>query len=121
YHITGMDDHPTDIAELVNGNRVKIHKAGQVKIVASQAGDGVYTAAVPVTQVLTIKPRQVTAIAAPAAVEVAFGTEFAAISKPGTVQVTFSDGQTVALPVTWAPGNYNGRQLGVYQSEGSLY
>ncbi|RYZ79160.1 MAG: hypothetical protein EOP06_27715, partial [Proteobacteria bacterium] len=63
----------------VSGNVVTILSAGTTTIVATQAGDLTYDAAEPVTQTLTIAPKELT-VSASATDKVYDGTNVAAIS-----------------------------------------
>src|SRR5690606_34218640 len=56
YRITDGDGNDTDIATIVDGNRVRIDGAGTVRVIASQAGSAYYDAADEVVQTLVIKP-----------------------------------------------------------------
>ncbi|MFB2119968.1 filamin/ABP280 repeat domain-containing protein [Parapedobacter sp. 2B3] len=56
YRITDMQGNNTDIATLVEGNRVRINGAGTVQIIASQSGAGNYGAAKDVVRTLVIQP-----------------------------------------------------------------
>ncbi|HWK58579.1 MAG TPA: filamin/ABP280 repeat domain-containing protein, partial [Parapedobacter sp.] len=56
YRITDVQGNDTDIAEIVDGNRVRINGAGTVQVIASQAGAGIYGAAEDVVRTLAIQP-----------------------------------------------------------------
>jgi len=56
YRITDMQGNHTNIATLVEGNRVRINGAGRVQIIASQSGAGNYGAAKDVVRTLVIQP-----------------------------------------------------------------
>jgi len=56
YHITDIQGNDTDIAEIVDGNRLRINEAGTVQVIASQSGGGFYGAAQEVSRKLVIKP-----------------------------------------------------------------
>ncbi|GGC39442.1 hypothetical protein GCM10011386_34390 [Parapedobacter defluvii] len=54
YVITDMKGDLTDIAEIESDNRLRIHGAGDIQVIATQSGDLEYAAAVPVIRVLRI-------------------------------------------------------------------
>src|SRR5690606_1943796 len=56
YRITDVQGNDTDIAEIVDGNRVRINGAGTVRVIASQVGAGNYRAAEDVARTLVIQP-----------------------------------------------------------------
>src|SRR5690606_12057959 len=56
YRITDVQGNDIDIAEIVDGNRVRINGAGTVQIIASQVGAGNYGAAEDVARTLVIQP-----------------------------------------------------------------
>ncbi len=71
------------------------------------------------TQIVTVRPN-VVSVARPSTVEVPIRTTFAQVSKPITVNVTFTDGTTAPVAVTWQAGNYNGLVNGDYELTGTL-
>src|SRR5690606_36570840 len=54
YGVTDSEGNATGIASIENSNELHIHGAGDIRITASQAGNGDYAAAVPVTRTLHI-------------------------------------------------------------------
>ncbi|WP_207434260.1 gliding motility-associated C-terminal domain-containing protein [Sabulibacter ruber] len=71
------------------------------------------------TQIVTVRPNAVSVVR-PATLEVPIRTTFAQVTKPATVGVTFTDGNTVQVPVTWQQGTYNGLENGDYEITGIL-
>jgi gliding motility-associated-like protein len=69
---------------------------------------------------LTISRQNITAVTKPAAISAAFGTAFTGLTLPATVVVTFNNGKTGNLPITWLAGNYNGNAAGTYTLTGNL-
>ncbi|MFB9865004.1 Ig-like domain-containing protein [Rufibacter immobilis] len=67
-----------------------------------------------------LKYRNILSIARPATLQVPIRTTFAQLNKPATVAVTFSNGATEQVPVTWQPGAYNGAVNGSYELTGVL-
>lgn len=82
------------IARIINGNQVEILKAGTVNITASQAGNGNYTAAVPVTRALQI-------IDNPAPVIIITSNVGSSVSKGETAKLT----ATGAVTYQWSNAN----------------
>ena len=71
------------------------------------------------TQTVTVR-RDVVSVAQLATVTVPIRTTFANVPLPANVTVTYSDGTTATLNITWAQGNYNGMVAGSYTLTGQL-
>ena len=63
YRVTDMEGNGTDIASVINGNKLRINGAGRVRVVASQPGDGHYAASNEVVQSLVISRAGITVTA----------------------------------------------------------
>ncbi|GAB3204314.1 gliding motility-associated-like protein [Pontibacter aydingkolensis] len=71
------------------------------------------------TQTVTVR-RDVVSVATPATINVPIRTAYAAVPLPATVTVTYSDGKTEVIGVTWTQGTYNGTVAGNYVLNGQL-
>ncbi len=69
-----------------------------------------------------MKYRNMVSVARPAALQVPYRTTFAQLTKPATVEVSFSNGSKQQVAVTWLPGNYStdGKGAGEYVLTGTL-
>ncbi|WP_278247733.1 carbohydrate-binding protein [Candidatus Soleaferrea massiliensis] len=62
----------------------------------------------------------ITEVTDPAGQIAVLGTPFESLNLPETVGVKLETGDTISVPVTWQPGNYNGDVRGVYRLDGIL-
>ena len=64
--------------------------------------------------------RNLVSFTRPATLLVPIRTTFAQAGLPATIEVTYSDNTRQSIPVTWAPGSYNGLVAGSYELSGTL-
>ncbi|MEJ8757208.1 gliding motility-associated C-terminal domain-containing protein [Pontibacter sp. H259] len=71
------------------------------------------------TQIVTVR-RDIVTVATPATIRVPIRTAYANVPLPAKVTVTYSDGATEEIGVTWAQGTYNGLVAGTYNLTGDV-